>query len=123
MRKKVDIPYDFMINELFELEPEIRRMFGAFSIYFGDKIYFALRKSEKSPVDNGIWIGTEKQYHQKIKQLFPSVRNFEELKIKKWLVLPESADDFEESGMKLCEMIKEGHPAIGVIPIKKKKKS
>ncbi len=121
MKKKVEIPYDFMINELFELEPEIKRMFGAFSIYFGDKIYFALRKSEKNKADNGIWIGTELKYHQKLKQLFSSIRNFKEIRIKKWLVLPEDSDDFEEVGMKLCEMVKEGHPAIGVLPKKKKK--
>ncbi len=119
--KNTYIPYDFMINELYELEPRIKRMFGSHAIYIGEKIYFALRESEKKPIDNGVWIATEKEHHQKLFQLFESLRYFKTIPMKKWILLPADADDFEEVGMQLCEMIKQNHPAIGIIPNSKKK--
>ncbi len=122
MKKKTPIPYDFIVNELYELEPTIKRMFGTHSIYIGEKIYFALRESEKNAIDNGIWIATEKKHHQKLFQLFDSLRYFETIPMKKWILLPADVDDFEEIGMELCQMVKDNHPALGTIPTSKKKK-
>lgn len=121
MKKAVNIPYDFILNELYELDPVVKRMFGSHAIYIGEKIYFALRKSEKKPIDNGVWIATEKEHHQKLFQLFDSLRYFETIPMKKWILLPADADDFEEVGVQLCDMIKNNHPAVGTIPNSKKK--
>ena len=122
MKKSIRIPYDFILNELFELDPFVKKMFGTHSIYIGEKIYFALRESEKKPIDNGIWIATNRQHHDTLFQMFDSLRYFETIPMKKWILLPADADDFEEVGMALCEMVKENHPAVGTIPNSKKKK-
>jgi len=46
---------------------------------------------------------------------FPSIRKLQIYKIKKWLLLPLDADDFEESAIKMCELIKQGDERIGVV--------
>jgi len=122
MKIKPTIPFDFVLNELFELEPRVQRMFGAYGIYIGEKMYFVLRESEKKTEDNGIWVATQLEFHDSLKEMIPDLRNFTSVRIKKWLILPIEAEDFEESAVRMCEMIKSGHPAIGVIPQRKKKK-
>ncbi len=121
MKVKAPIPFEFVIDELFEFEPRVQRMFGAHGVYIGEKMYFVLRESEKSVADNGIWIATDKQYHQNLKHRFPAIRNFAVMKIKKWLILPVEAENFEETAMELCQLVKDGNPAIGIVPGSSKK--
>ena len=97
-------------------------MFGVLAIYVGEKIVLATRQKQDSPGDNGIWIGTKVEHHPALKQLFPSLRNLESYKIKTWLLLPEDADDFEETALKISELIKRNSPLIGNIPAPRKSK-
>ena len=115
------MPHEFILDYLFPLEPQVKRMFGNHSIYIGPKIYLATRKSEKSPLDDGIWIGTSVEHHASLKAQFPSIINLRIYKIKKWLLLPVTVADFEEVAIKICELIKAGDPRIGVLPKPKKK--
>jgi hypothetical protein len=39
-----------------------------------------------------------------------------------WQILPVDEDNFEESALKVCELILKGDPRIGNIPKSKKKK-
>jgi len=89
-------------------------MFGNHSIYVGNKLLLATREHKTKPTDNGIWIGTSTEYHESLKKEFPSIRHMELFKIKKWLLLPIDAEDFEESAIRICELIKENDERIGV---------
>ena len=114
--------YEFVLELLNDLEPRVKPMFGVKSIYIGEKLYLALRKKEKNPVDNGVWLGCEFEHHESLKATFPSLRKLQTIPINKWLILPEDADDFEEAVTRVCELIKRGDPRIGVVPKPKKKK-
>lgn len=120
--KDKEMPFEFILDHLYPLEAFIRKMFGTHSIYIEDKIYLAARQAEKNPEDNGLWIGTEMQHHESLMKQFPSISYLNSIPMKKWLLLPESADDFEESAIQICELIKAGDPRVGVLPKKKKKK-
>ncbi|MEO0573055.1 MAG: hypothetical protein AAF039_15210 [Bacteroidota bacterium] len=97
-------------------------MFGNVAIYVGDKIVLATRQKEENPVDNGIWVGTKVEYHEALFKLFPSLRKLETYKIKSWLLLPDSAEDFESTAADLAALIKQNSPLIGNIPQPRKKK-
>lgn len=115
------IPFEFILDYLFPLKVRIKPMFGNHAIYINEKIYLATRKNTKAPLDNGIWIGTELNYHESLKTEFEALRHLQLFRIKKWLLLPESATKFEETAIKICELIKANDERFGIIPIKKRK--
>lgn len=114
------MPFDFVLDYLFPLQPFIKRMFGNYAVYAGDKIYLATRLSEKDPVDNGIWIGTEVKHHESLMAEFPELTNLNSYRIKKWLLLPDTAEGFEEIARELCLLMVAEDPRLGVVPPKKR---
>ena len=116
------MPHEFLLDYLYPLELRVKKMFGNHSIYIGPKIYLATRASEKNPLDDGIWIGTSFEHHESLKTQFPSITNLKLYKVKKWLLLPVDAPDFEEVAIEICELIKADDSRIGVLPKPKKKK-
>lgn len=116
------MPHEFLLDYLYPLELRVKKMFGNHSIYIGPKIYLATRKSTKNPLDDGIWIGTKFEHHESLKAQFPSITNLNIYNVKKWLLLPVTAPDFEEVAIEICELIKADDPRIGVLPKPKKKK-
>jgi len=116
------MPYEFIFDLLYPLEPTIKKMFGVSALYIDEKIYFALRKKEDNTADNGIWIGTEIEHHESLKKDFPVLTHLHNIPIKKWLLLHEDEDNFEEVTTQICELIKKGDPRIGVLPKPKKKR-
>ena len=126
MKKPTVIPFDFVLEQLFSREPRVRPMFGCHAIYVGDKIMLILRnKAGEHEDDNGIWISTKTEHHASLKNIFPSMRSIQVLGngVTKWQILPADADDFEESAMKVCDLILKGDLRIGSIPKPRKKKS
>ncbi len=97
-------------------------MFGIDAFYINDRIVFALCQHEKYHLDNGIWIATKKEHHQKLKHQLKSVRPLLSLGIKTWLVLPEDHEAFEEDANTLVSLLKVGSPLVGNIPKPKKRK-
>lgn len=91
-------------------------MFGNTAIYVGNKIVLATRRKASAPVDNGIWVGTKMEHHKALKKMFPSLCHLQTYSIKKWLLLPEDVDDFEETANAISELIKQNSPLIGIIP-------
>ena len=85
-----------------------------------DRIYLAARQREKTPEDNGIWIGTEMKHHESLFAQFSSLSYLNTIPMKKWLLLPETAEDFEETAIEICELIKSGDPRVGVLPKQKR---
>ncbi len=114
------MPFEFVLDYLFPIQPFVKRMFGNYAVYAGDKIYLATRQSSKDPVDNGIWIGTEVKYHDSLKADFPELTNLNSYRIRKWLLLPDTAENFEAVARELCLLMVAEDPRLGVrVPPKK----
>jgi hypothetical protein len=124
MKKPNSIPFDFVLEHLYSLDPVTKPMFGCHAIYVGDKIMLIVRQKEEHGADNGIWIATKTEHHSTLKKIFPSMRSIQVLGNGEtnWQILPEEADDFEESAITLCGLVLKGDPRIGTIPKARKKK-
>ena len=116
------MPFDFVLDYLFPLQPYVKRMFGNHAVYAGDKIYLVTRLNEQSPADNGIWIGTALAHHESLKTQFPDLTNLHSYRIKKWLLLPDTAPYFEATARELCLLMVAEDPRLGVIRKPKQKK-
>ena len=114
------VPHEFVLEMLYPLSYRTKKMFGVLAVYVGEKIVLALRQKQDRPNDNGIWIGTKVEHHSALKAMFPSLRSLESYNIKTWLLLPEDAEDFEETALKITELIKQNSLLIGNIPTPRK---
>ncbi len=124
MKKK--IAFDFILDYLHPLEISIRPMFGCHAIYSGGKILLAVRKKNDHTDANGIWIATGKEHHQSLKRELSSMQSIYILSGGKnetgWQMIHEDAEDFEESAIKICELILKKDERIGKTPKAKNKK-
>ncbi|TKC06511.1 hypothetical protein FA048_14955 [Pedobacter polaris] len=113
----MEIPFNFVIDQLFPIQIRIKPMFGMFAIYVGDKLVLILRKRDKNPENNGVWIATNKNHHQSLIQDFPILKSITGIMGKidetKWQLLSSTDEDFEENVIKACELIKKNDPRIG----------
>lgn len=126
MKKQSSIPFLFVLDELDSLSPRTNLMFGCYGVYIGEKIVLALRSRESHTDDNGVWIATKPEHHASLKKLLPSMRSIYVLGgggETNWQIIPEQAEDFEESVMTICSLIKKRDERIGNIPKAKKKKA
>ena len=124
IKTKSKIPFDFILDELSNLDPVVKPMFGCHAIYVGPKIMVIMRNKEDHKEDNGVWVATFPEHHQSIRKDFPEMRS---IKLfgegeSAWQNIPADTDDFESSVMKLCKLISLGDERIGKIPKPKKKK-
>ena len=125
MRKISPIPFDFVLEKLGTRSPSVKPMFGCHAVYVRHKIVVILRKKGTNDPDNGGWIATTAEHHNSLKREFPSMRSIALFGKKEsaWQVLPEDADDFEESVFNACELILKGDQRIGKVPAKKELKT
>lgn len=122
-RKKVKkVPFDFVLDELADLGPWTRPMFGCTAVYVEEKIVLVLR--DKGDPDTGVWIATAKEHHASLRQELPGMRSIEVLGAGEtaWQVLRADADDFEESVLRACALVLAGDPRVGKVPKSKKRK-
>lgn len=117
-------PFEFILDELSELEPRIKPMFGSYGMYIENKIVFILCQKESLPLDSGVWLATTGEHHTSLQSEFPSMRSISIFGPGQtgWQVLPESSEDFEESVFRAIELVKRGDPRIGKIPKSKLRK-
>ena len=124
MKKKIH--FEFVFDYLHPLEITIKPMFGCHAIYANGKIFFILSKREDNTDANGIWIATGKEHHESLRKELPNMKSVYILSDGKgetgWQMIHEEEDDFEESAIKICEMVVRGDARIGKIPKSKKKK-
>jgi len=115
MTKKISIPFDFVLEQLYSANVEIRPMFGCFGLYVRNKIVLILRERKTSTPDNGVWLATSKEHHASLRGIFPSMRSIKVFggKETNWQNLPADANDFEEMVIQACEMILRGDNRIG----------
>ena len=125
LKPKKPIPFEFVLSELESVNAHTRPMFGSYGLYIDNKIVFILRESEKSKEDNGIWLATTGEHHASLQNEFPSMRSIAVFGPGPtgWQVLPADSDDFEESVMRACELVRLGDPRIGKVPKLKLSKS
>jgi hypothetical protein len=119
------MPFDFAVEQLEGMISRIRPMFGCYAIYVGEKLVLILRNRNDHTDDNGVWLATSADHHKSLKKLFPSLRPVYLLgeKVSSWQNIPAEADDFEESVIQACDLIRRNDVRIGKIPKLKKKKA
>ena len=113
------LPFDFVLAELEELAPVTRPMFGCHAVYVDDKIVFILREKGNPRDDDGVWVATTREHHAALLRDLPSLRSITVLAgggVTGWQILPVEADDFEESVLRACEMVRRRDVRIGKVP-------
>jgi hypothetical protein len=111
-------PHEFVLDAIAALSPWTRPMFGCLAIYIEDKIVLILRDKKNSPADNGVWVATTAKHHASLRHDFPRMRSIRLLGkgITNWQVLPVDAPDFEETALRVCELILARDGRIGKVP-------
>jgi hypothetical protein len=125
--KRKSPPHEFFLEALTALNPEVRRMFGGFAVYVGDRIVCMLREAEKSPRDNGIWLVLAEEIDPSDRMLrkeFPSLRNIDLLggTITHWLLIPSDGEHFESEALHAADLLLAHDFRIGRIPESRKSK-
>jgi hypothetical protein len=122
--KRKNVPYEFVLDALSELDPMTRHMFSCLAVYVGEKIVLALRDRPNYPDDNGVWIATTVEHHKSLKRELPNMRSIGVLgkDVTGWQIIPADTPDFEESALHVCELILRHDPRIGKVPKSKKQR-
>ena len=117
-------PHSFVLEALASVSPRTNPMFGCLAVYVGAKIVLVLRDRRKPSADDGVWIATTPEHHSSLRREFPNMRSIQVFgdKPSGWQVLPADAEDFEESAMRVCELILAGDARIGKVPKAKAKR-
>jgi hypothetical protein len=121
VRKTKAISFEFVLDELAGVEPWTRPMFGCTAVYVEEKIVFILR--DKKDRDDGVWIATTKEHHVSLRRELPNLRSITVLSVGEsgWQVLPVDAEDFEESVLLACALVRAGDLRIGKVPKPRRK--
>ena len=122
--KKKAVAFDFVLEELYSLEPTVKPMFGCHAVYVKEKIVLILRRKESYPEDNGVWLATTREHHESLRKNFRSMRTIGVFGGEEsgWQNLPADSEHFEEEVMKACNLILRGDPRIGKTPKRRVKK-
>jgi hypothetical protein len=109
------IPFDWILENLFALEPQVKPMFGAHGVYARGKIILILREKNTNTDLNGVWIATDKIYHKELMKEIPALIHFSMAGEEPghWLMLSSADDDFENNINTICEMLLRGDERLG----------
>lgn len=120
-----EVPFDFIFDYLLPIETTVKPFFGMFAVYSGEKLLLILRERDDQPGLNGIWIAAARGGQESLKKDLPALLMVSGLKAKKsetgWLMISAAADGFEETAIRVCELIVRRDPRIGKIPPLKRK--
>jgi hypothetical protein len=116
--KRKSVPHEFVLEALAPLSPRTNPMFGCLAVYIAEKIVLILREKPGGAPDNGVWLATTREHHESLRREFPNMRSIQVLgkAVTGWQVLPAEAPDFEETALRVCELIAAGDPRIGKVP-------
>ena len=117
-KKRKPVPFEFVLDELADLDPWTRPMFGSTGVYVGDKIVFILRDKNRKDRDDGVWVATTKEHHDSLRREFPNLRSIAVFGVGEtgWQILEVDAPDFEESVNRACALVRAGDERIGKVP-------
>jgi hypothetical protein len=113
------VPFGFVLAELEEMGPTTRPMFGCHGVYVDDKIVLILRDRGNPPDDDGVWVATTREHHATLRRDLPSLRSITVLAgggVTGWQILPAASEDFEESVLFVCDLVRRRDPRVGKIP-------
>lgn len=120
------IPFDFILDELFALDPVVKPMFGCHAIYIGEKIMMIMRDKIDHEDANGVWIATSYEHQPSLKKEFPALISVAILTVPgretEWQMIHKEDDNFESYVLKICSYINKGDPRFGKVPKAKRKK-
>jgi hypothetical protein len=120
--RKKSVPFAFVLEELEELEPYTKPMFGCTAVYVGERIVLILRERPTRTDDNGVWLATTREHHESLGKDLPSMRSIGVLAdggITGWQSLPADGEHFEDEVLRACAFIRAGDARIGKIPKRK----
>jgi len=111
------IPFEWVFENLFELDPYIKPMFGAYGVYAKGKIMLILREKNTMTELNGVWVATDKKFHDQLIKEIPALQPFsiDGTVPGHWLMLSSGDDDFEAHVNTICNMILKGDKRMGRI--------
>jgi hypothetical protein len=117
------VAFDFVLDELFPVNPRVKPMFGCHAVYVKDQIVLILRKKEGVDSDNGVWVATTQEHHDSLRKDLPSIKPISVFGGVQsgWRNLPSADEHFEEEVMKVCNLIIKGDHRIGKTPKPRKK--
>lgn len=117
------IPFTFVFDYLFPMEPEVKPMFGCHALYIGEKIVLILRERENNPESNGVWIATKREHHSSLRKELKSMTGISVFGDgeSNWQMIPASGLHFEKDVIRCCELIQKNDIRVGNIPKKKSK--
>lgn len=98
-------------------------MFGCTAVYVDEKIVFILRDG-KGDADDGVWVATTREHHASLRREMPSLRSIRVFGEGEsgWQVLPAGAEDFEDSVLRACALVRAADARIGKVPKPRSKK-
>src|SRR5258708_8000540 len=79
LKQRKPVPHAFVLEALAPLSPYTRPMFGCLAVYVKDKIVLILRDKPTNTSDNGVWLGTTKDHHHRLRREFPDIRSSQDL--------------------------------------------
>jgi len=122
--KKNTIAFNFVLEELYALDPIVKPMFGCHAVYVNGKILLMLRNKDSYQEDNGVWIATTYDHHSSLRKDLPSMRTIKLFggSDSAWQNLPSMDERFEQDAVKACSLILKGDVRIGKTPGMRKKK-
>jgi len=110
------VPYEFIFDHLEPAEPHTKPMFGHTAVYVGERIVLFLIERQGNP-DSGICLATSAEHLESLRREFPSAGPLHAYPDSTgWLLLPATAEDFEESALRACRLIVRRDPRIGRAP-------
>jgi hypothetical protein len=108
-------PFQFVLDELAFLRPEVKSMFGFTYVYLDDTLLLLLRERLNQTHFNGIWLATTTAHLQSLRKEFPCLparcvwTSGESASV----FLPSHIEEFETYAMRACEIIAGGDRRIG----------
>jgi hypothetical protein len=76
-KQRKPLPHAFVLDAISSLSLYTRPMFGCLAIYVRDKIVLILRDKPKTTADNGVWLATTEEHHQRLRREFPNMRSIQ----------------------------------------------
>ena len=115
MTSTSELPFPFVIDELFSFRPTIKHAFGFTYVYLEDKLLCGLRNSKKQPGCNGLWLFTTTEHLESLGKEFPDLSRRYLWRSGKnaWVILPSRLGEFEEYAFKACELMLNGDKRVG----------
>src|SRR5687768_14129828 len=110
-----ELPYSFVLKELFPVRPIIKKMLGGHLLYAGGKLILFLRERDNQPEFNGVFIANKPEHFGALKKKIHDSKMEFDLDGTKdsWIFISEDLVDFEEKVKKACLMVKNGDERIG----------